>query len=134
MFETKSARSNLSVFVFILGLVAAIFYVYWPGLNGGFQFDDYKVIVQNPTLSLTEVTPTTVLDAAFSTNTGPLKRPLSMLSFAASERLSGLEPRAFKLANVALHCANALLLFALLWRLRTSGRGYRTRTVSRRGC
>lgn len=94
-------------------IALAIVLVYAPGLAGGFQFDDYKVIVNNPTLALESPTPTALLDAALSTNTGPLKRPVSMLSFAFDRSLSGLDPGAFKRTNLILHTLNALLVLVL---------------------
>ncbi len=91
--------------------------VYWPGLAGGFMFDDYAVIVTNPALVIGELTPGALLDAAFSTATGPLRRPLAMLSFAADRTLGGLDPRLFKTVNLALHLVNAVLVFVLVRRL-----------------
>ena len=91
--------------------------VYWAGLHGDFAFDDYHVIVDNPTLDLANFSPATLLDAAFSTETGPLLRPFAMLSFALDRTLGGPDAFHFKLANVVLHLLNAALLLALLYRV-----------------
>ena len=91
--------------------------VYWSGLHGDFAFDDYHVIVDNPTLDLANFAPATLLDAAFSTETGPLLRPFAMLSFAVDRTLGGPDAFHFKLANVVLHLLNAALLLALLCRV-----------------
>jgi len=92
--------------------------VYWPGLDGGFLFDDYHVIVDNPTLALAaDSLPTGLLDAALSTATGPLKRPLSLLTFALNRSIFGPGPRSFKITNLLIHCVNVALLLMLLTRL-----------------
>ena len=96
-------------------LVALVGLVYLPGLGGGFVFDDYHTIVDNPTLDIATLSCDGLLDAAMSgTGTGPLARPLVMLSFAANRTLTGLRPGPFKLTNLALHALNALLVFGLL--------------------
>lgn len=91
--------------------------VYWPGLYGDFLFDDVHVIVDNPTLAIDEVSGAALLDAAFSTHTGPLRRPLALLSFAANRTLNGSGAFAFKLTNVLLHALNAGLLMLVLLRV-----------------
>jgi protein O-mannosyl-transferase len=97
-----------------LSIVAAAVLVYWPGLSGGFAFDDYHVIVNNEHLGALNHGVSGALDAAFSTATGPLKRPLSLLTFALNHAVDGLVPLGFKVTNLALHCLNAGLLLFLL--------------------
>ena len=99
-------------------LIALVVLVYLPGLHGGFAFDDYHSIVQNPTLELHNFDLDSLLDAAMSgVGTGPLGRPLAMLSFAANRTLGGLDPWSYKLTNIVIHALNALMVWALLWRL-----------------
>ncbi len=101
-----------------LVLLAAVMLVYLPGLEGRFTFDDYPTIVDNPALDLSAVDLSALLDAAFSgAGTGPLARPLAMLSFAAQRTLGGLDPWPFKFTNLVIHALNALLVWALLLRL-----------------
>jgi tetratricopeptide (TPR) repeat protein len=88
--------------------------VYLPGLPGGFVFDDYPNILENESLRLERPTPASLLAAAFSSEAGVLKRPLAMLSFAAGYAAFGHSPLAYKLTNIAIHVANALLLYAFL--------------------
>ncbi|MGE0482822.1 MAG: tetratricopeptide repeat protein [Gammaproteobacteria bacterium] len=97
-----------------LVLAAVTLAVYWPGLHGDFLFDDVHAIAANPALDVTRLDREALLDAAFSTNTGPLRRPLALLSFAANRSLNGLSPFAFKLTNVLVHCLNAGLLMMVL--------------------
>lgn len=104
------------------GLAAALLVllalaVYWPGTEGDFAFDDYKTLVRNDALDVERLAPGPLLDAAFSEKTGPLWRPVAMLSFAANRSLAGPDARSFKLTNLALHALNGVLLYALLLRL-----------------
>ena len=106
--------SQRSVLAALL-LIALVVAVYTPGLRGGFAFDDYHAIVENPALELHTVSLGGLLDAAMSApTTGPLARPLAMLSFAANRSLSGLDPLPYKLTNLAIHLLNAVLLLVLM--------------------
>ena len=104
-------RANLAG----LALVALVALVYLPGLGGGFAFDDYHTIVDNPSLDIQTVRWDTLLDAAMSgVGTGPLARPIAMLSFAANRSVTGLTPGPYKLTNLVIHALNAVLVFGLL--------------------
>ena len=98
-----------------LMLVVLVALVYLPGLRGGFAFDDYHTIVDNPRLDIQSLSWDALLDAAMSAvGTGPLARPLAMLSFAANRSITGAAPGPYKLTNLVIHAFNALLVFALL--------------------
>lgn len=98
-----------------LMLVVLVVLVYLPGLAGGFAFDDYHTIVDNPTLDIHTPSWAALLDAAMSgVGTGPLARPVAMLSFAANRSVSGLDPGPYKLTNLFIHALNALLVLGLL--------------------
>ena len=94
-------------------LLAGVILVYWPGLGGGFAFDDYPNIVFNRALHVTTLSWRDWLSATFSSNSTDLQRPLAMLTFALQHYFTGLDPRALKAGNIAIHCLNALLAFAL---------------------
>lgn len=101
-----------------LALLAAVALVYWPGLVGGFGFDDYHTIVDNVALASVGNRLSTWYDAAMSgLGTGPLARPLAMLSFAINYTLGGLDPWPFKLTNLVIHGMNAVLVWAVVARL-----------------
>ncbi|WP_237710288.1 tetratricopeptide repeat protein [Rhodanobacter fulvus] len=91
-------------------------YVYWPGLNGGFLFDDFANL---PALSAPGP-----IDNWFSFwryitsgTADPTGRPLTLLTFLIDARNWPAAPLPFKRTNLILHVANGLLLFALLNRL-----------------
>lgn len=109
-------RRHLVLAILVLmGLCAG---VYANGLFGGFLFDDYPNIVQN-------TMPHLVMDgggqnwfvAALSSNSEMLKRPVSMLSFAANLYGFGMSPLAFKLVNLGIHLLIGLLVYHLAFRL-----------------
>jgi hypothetical protein len=102
-------RIKLSLVAVLLALVA----VYQPGLSGGFVLDDLPNIVDNPQTDLRQLSPELVLRSLFSSDSGPLGRPLSMFSFALERYFSGLNPFSFKLTNLIIHLINTLLVFFL---------------------
>jgi tetratricopeptide (TPR) repeat protein len=102
-----------TTFALILGLALL---VYWPGLSGGFLFDDFVNLpalgaygpVDNATAFWRYLT---------SGNADPTGRPLALLSFLVDARTWPADPWPFKRTNVLLHLFNGALLFLLLKRL-----------------
>lgn len=83
----------------------------WPGLHGGFVFDDYPNLqalgAWGPVDSLPALA--RYLTSGFADATG---RPLSMLSFLLDARDWPADPLPFKRTNLLIHLLNGLLLFA----------------------
>ena len=90
---------------------------YWPGLHGPFLFDDNPNILYNPAVHMDGFTFQDLMRAAFSSQSGLLFRPISMLSFALNYYFFGNTPFSFKLTNVVIHLINALLILWLTYRL-----------------
>lgn len=105
-------RTPLSMLA-LPGLMAVCTGVYISGLFGGFQFDDYPNIVNNNLLQATDGTLYHWWLAALSSNSGLLRRPISMLSFGANIYLFGMNPIAFKLVNLFIHILNGVLIYRL---------------------
>ncbi len=104
--------------LWIGGLLALTALIYLPGLSGPFLFDDITNILQNAALRLDSLSPQALLRAAWSLESGPLKRPLAYLSFALNHYFAGgFDVFAFKATNLAIHLLNTLLVAALAWRL-----------------
>src|SRR5688572_15119706 len=103
-------RGTTIVLLLALALTAV---AYVPGLNGIFFFDDFSNILENERLIHAPVSIEGAYRAAFSIDSGQLKRPVSLLSFWANIRLTGLNPFAFKLTNLFIHLINGLLIYAL---------------------
>ncbi|MFC3650346.1 tetratricopeptide repeat protein [Dyella humi] len=87
--------------------------VYWPGLSGGWLFDDYPNIVDNPGVQPHEVSIASLTSAALSSPASDFKRPLASLSFALNYLAGGLNPFWMKLSNLIIHLLNGLLVFLL---------------------
>ncbi len=87
--------------------------VYSNSLSGEFVFDDIGAIKDNPTIrNLWPLGP--VLSPPPGTTSGG--RPLLNFSFALNYALGGLNVWGYHAVNLAIHLANALLLFGVLRR------------------
>ncbi|QBQ53267.1 tetratricopeptide repeat protein [Nitrosococcus wardiae] len=104
--------------------------IYAPGLYGGFLFDDEHNITDNTAVQIEELSVESLWQAAFSTESGPLKRPLSLLSFAFNHYISGLDPYAFKLVNLFVHLATGILVYLAVWQLLAAYRRCRQKTLN----
>lgn len=102
--------------VLLLGLVATVL-VYKPGLSGGYLFDDFPNIVDNPGVHATGWDLPTLINVALSSPASEFKRPLASLSFAINYLLTGSDPAAMKATNLAIHLLNGFVLFLLAERL-----------------
>lgn len=87
--------------------------IYTSGLDGGFLFDDFPNIVDNPGVQPHDASFTSLLNAALSSPSSEFKRPLASLSFAANYLATGLDPFWMKLTNLVIHLLNGLLVFVL---------------------
>lgn len=94
-----------------LALLAAA--AYWPGVAGGFLFDDW---VNLPALGRYGAVDD--LDALLrylsSGSADPTGRPVSMLSFLVDARNWPADPAPFKRTNITLHALNGLLIYQVL--------------------
>jgi len=93
--------------------------LYANSLNNPFVYDDYRLIVENPTIQdLRGVLPILVRD---------ITRPLVSLSYAADTAIWGARPFGYHMTNVLLHAVNVLLVYwigllaASDWRRRGGG-------------
>lgn len=102
-------------------LLAALFFIplaiYWVGLSGDFFLDDYPHILHNAPIKIQQLDWSSLWAAANSTNSGPLGRPLALVSFALNFYTSGLDPFYFKLVNVLLHLLTGIGVYYLIRRL-----------------
>jgi len=93
--------------------MAVVFLIYLPGLEGQFVFDDYSNIKNHSAIQIEDLSFESLYGAALSGESGPLKRPLSMLSFALNYYANGLSPYFFKLTNLIIHLLNGLVIYFL---------------------
>lgn len=104
------------IVLLFLGLTLVItLCLYFPGLSGGFIFDDAPRIRNNPLLAIDALEYTQLKQAFFSSaDPFPSNRPLSMLSFGVNHALTGLHPGYFKLTNLVIHLWTGLAVFILI--------------------
>ena len=92
---------------------AACVALYWPALHGPLVLDDYPTL--GPLLTMSALPadwPYYVMSPS-----GPLGRPLSMLSFLANLHWSGPKLWAWKATNLGLHCLIGVALWDVSRRL-----------------
>ncbi len=108
----------------ILALLAfaLTFTLYAMGFSGGWVLDDITNIVENPALLIHGSSLGAIMNAAWSFEAGPLRRPISMLTFAFNRTLFGPAPLSFKITNVLIHLVNGLLLLGFTRGLLRIGR------------
>ncbi len=99
--------------------------LYIPSIGGGFFFDDAINIVDEETLRVPDLSARNLLEAAFPLELGGDIRPLSRLSFALNWYVSGMNPGAFRMVNLALHGLNAVLVLIFVEALLVRYRGNR---------
>lgn len=87
--------------------------IYWPGLSGGFFFDDSANILESAGVQLKSISTESLLKVWESGIAGPLGRPVGMLSFAANYYFSEFDSFWFKLTNLLIHCVNGVLVYFL---------------------
>ncbi len=96
-------------------------FAFSPALDGAFlNWDDEANLVQNP--HYRGLSPGHLRWMFTTTHLGPYQ-PLSWLSLALDHAVWGMNPYGYHLTNLALHAANALLLFLLIGELLRLGRG-----------
>jgi len=99
-------------------IAIATFIAFAPSLSNGFiNWDDNTYVTDNPDLRLPGLAPVV---KAFTSIYSANWQPLTILVYIAEFRCSGLDPSGYHWVNLLLHIVNALLVFALLFRL--SGR------------
>lgn len=114
MSVTEPRRIETYVTLILLAaILCATYAVYRPGLRGPFLFDDNLAIASNQHLAVKSLSLAALKEAALSGDTGPLGRPLSMVTFALNRYAAGLQPHAFKATNLAIHMANGVAVFIL---------------------
>jgi hypothetical protein len=99
-----------------LGLIVLTFAAFLPVLQFGFiNFDDHEYVLENKLVN--EGLSWAGLVGAFTNFVGGNYHPLTVLSHQLDCTLFGLHPQAMHGVNLALHAANAVLVFLLFQRL-----------------
>ena len=110
----QHSRTVRLVSLFALFALAASVYV--PGIHGPWLFDDYSNLVYNSFVRVQDLHFTSLSQASFAVASGPLHRPVAMLSFALNYYFAGSFDNTlpFKLTNLVIHAVNGILVFWLV--------------------
>ena len=111
----SGARDRAAVSLLVLALLAAAF-VYAPGLDSPYVFDDERYVRDNP--ALRQVWPPGWIHAGTQET-----RPVANLSFALDIAAFGPGPRGHHVTNLGLHLLSVLLLFLLARRMLRAASG-----------
>jgi protein O-mannosyl-transferase len=104
-------------FIFALVLAAVTILMYRPAWNGGFLWDDDDYITNNELLTAHDG----LRRIWFSLDSPSQYFPLVYTTFRLENALWGLNPTGYHWVNLLLHAANALLVWAMLARLKVPG-------------
>lgn len=105
----KGATTYLPLFITLILL--STYFVYLPGLSGGFLFDDSHTIIENGYIHADTLTLESLRQAAGSFAAGG--RQISMASFFLNSYFLEAAPYSFKLVNLIVHLLNGLLIYFL---------------------
>jgi len=105
--------NRLASLLAIAALLFSAWLAYYPGIKGGFLFDDYANL---PSLGETGRVDNGATFARYITSgtADPLGRPVAMASFLIDARDWPADPEPFKRTNVLLHLVNGFLLYIVL--------------------
>jgi tetratricopeptide (TPR) repeat protein len=97
-------------------LAGLAFVAYFPALRGGFVFDDDTLVTKNAMVQAPDG-----LYRFWFTADAVDYWPMTMTSFWVEWRLWGMDPAGYHVTNLLLHIGSALLVWAILKRLRVPG-------------
>src|SRR5437899_8611146 len=110
-----SSRRGAIAFALVLAVLTIL--VYRPAWNGGFLWDDDIYITKNELLTA----PDGLRRIWFSFDSPSQYFPLVYTTFRVEHAFWGLNPTGYHWVNLLLHVANALLVWAVLARLKVPG-------------
>ena len=113
---SNNSDQKILYLLWVLASISIAFLVYLPGLKGDFIFDDTSnlkhISVFSQYFGLDAL-----IKFVLSNEAGPLKRPISTLSFLLNARTWPADPYYFKLTNILIHLTNGILLYIVTCKL-----------------
>lgn len=120
-------RSSFNSIAVVILVITGVL-LYGHTLSFPFVFDDHIYLVDNPLVkdghsfvyngdfvAFSTLSKRLGLDPDISTNM--ILRPVTYLTFYINYIADGMKPRGLRAVNIAIHCANAVLMFMVLLRL-----------------
>ena len=108
------AATGYLTWLFLLLLLVATAFVYYPGLSGPLILDDISNIQNNTLLAMDSLGVEEVAQAASSNVTEKGSSPLVMVSLALDKYFLGDDVFWAKATNLTIHLANGILIFIFL--------------------
>ena len=116
-----SKFQQYSLLILICGIT---FWIFLPGLRGGFIWDDATQIRDNPFLDnwmyFWKILSSSLREYTNDKAAGPLYRPTMIGSYFVLNQIFGKNPLYFHLYNLGLHLLNGWLLFLIIKNLHKS--------------
>jgi len=110
-----SQKSKKVALLFISCLILCLtVLLYWSGLYGPFFLDDLQSI--SPT-QLENFSLAKLIEISLQNDTGPLGRPVSVLTFALNNFFFGTDPFSFKVTNLIIHLLVGISLAIFIYLL-----------------
>ena len=113
--EEKGATFVSNPFVlhtfFIVIFIIVGFGLYSNTFNSPFVLDDTRIILENPTIRLTELSAESIKNGAIGYSAN---RPVSTLTFALNYYFNRYDSSGYHLVNIIFHILNAIILFFFL--------------------
>lgn len=115
--EARADNVNHAVRVVIMAAFVAI--AYWPSLFVPFAFDDLPNIVLNPAIRIDSPFD---LRPVWEDSLRGGRRIVAMVTFAWNHWWGAYDPLSYHVVNIAIHVANGVLLYGLIYQLARSPR------------
>lgn len=129
-FRLRLRAAGLGPSWILLGIAIVTVLVYLPGLHGDFIFDDFPNLINNAALQVTSFSMADFWAAAWSSEAGTLRRPVSMVTFALNHYFSGWAPFPYKATNLLIHVVCGIALAGLSRELLQKFRAVRQPSLS----
>lgn len=114
----------LSSPLLLVSLLITISWAFWPGISGGFVFDDYPNL--SPLETLGQLSTMDDWIAFVFSNAHFPGRPLSLFTFALDDSRWPWDITRLKLTNIGIHLINTLLVFILTTQILKTSRARTT--------
>jgi len=99
----------------LLALACATAITYANSLSNGFHYDDWHGIVRNPAIKDLANIPSYFIDpSTFSLSHHDDWRPILQITYALNFYFGGLDPTNFRIFNLLIHIASAVLIYAIV--------------------
>jgi hypothetical protein len=105
----NSQHDKLTLTLALLAIAAVTVLAYYPGMAGGFYFDDKPNLLEVGALHWTELSLSNVSSALRDARL--TSRPVANISMAVNHLAAGLDPAPYHWTNLVIHLAVGLALF-----------------------